>query len=157
MKLLQELHDLCIERGFSIATAESCTSGLIGSQITTISGSSSYFKGGVIAYQNTIKIGVLGVSADLIDKKTEVCTDVTEQMAINTLKKFNSDFAVATSGYAGPNGGTKENPIGTVFISIATKDKLISKRFSFNGERKSIVSKSVVKSIEFLIDEIKNQ
>jgi len=157
MNLFQKLHDLCIEKDISIATAESCTSGLIASKITTISGSSAYFKGGIIAYQNEIKIYALDVPAALINKKTEVCADVTEQMAINVLKKFGSDFSVATSGYAGPKGGTEINPVGTVFISIAANQKLISKRYVFNGKRESVVSQSVEKSIEFLIDEIKNQ
>lgn len=157
MNLFQKLYDLCIEKGISIATAESCTSGLIASKITTIAGSSAYFKGGVIAYQNEIKIEALDVPAVLINKKTAVCADVTEQMAANVLRKFGSDFSVATSGYSGPTGGTEINPVGTVFISIATNQKLISKRYVFNGQRESIVNQSVKKSIEFLIDEIKNQ
>ena len=129
MKLLLELQDLCIERGISISTAESCTSGLIASNITTISGSSLYFKGGIVAYQNSIKIDLLGISENLINNKGEVSPEVVEKMAANSLLKFQSDFSVATSGYTGPNGGTKINPVGTVFISIATKEKISSRKF----------------------------
>ena len=83
MDIIKQLHDLCIAENISISVAESCTSGLIASKITSISGSSAYFKGGIIAYQNTIKVNVLGVSQGLIDKKTEVSTEVVEQMALN--------------------------------------------------------------------------
>ena len=155
MNLFQKLHDLCIEKGFSIATAESCTSGLIASKITTISGSSAYFKGGVIAYQNEIKINVLGVPSSLIDKKTEVCADVTEQMATNVLRKFRSDFSVATSGYAGPTGGTEINPVGTVFIAIASNQNVISRKFVFDGDRESIVNQATASGLRFLVSEIK--
>ena len=155
MNLFQKLHDLCIEKGFSIATAESCTSGLIASKITTISGSSTYFKGGVIAYQNEIKINVLDVPAFLIDKKTEVCADVTEQMATNVLMKFRSDFSVATSGYAGPSGGTEINPVGTVFIAVASNQNVISRKFVFDGDRESIVNQATASGLRFLVSEIK--
>ena len=157
MKLLLELHDLCVERGISISTAESCTSGLIASNITTISGSSVYFKGGVVAYQNSIKTDLLDISEDLINNKGEVSTEVVEKMAANSLLKFQSDFSVATSGYTGPNGGTKINPVGTVFISIAAKKKISSRRFFFSGEREYIASQATIKAVEFLIDEIKKQ
>ena len=114
MSLLNNLQELCINKGVSVAVAESCTSGLIASKLTALSESSSYFKGGIIAYQNEVKIKILGVSQSIIDEKTEVSAEVVKQMAKSVLEKFDADYAIATSGYAGPNGGTIKNPIGTV-------------------------------------------
>jgi PncC family amidohydrolase len=156
MNPFQELHDLCVERNISIATAESCTAGLLASKITSISGSSTSFKGGIIAYQNNVKTNLLGVSELIIKEKTEVCSEVVEQMAEAVRNKLLADFSIATSGYAGPTGGTQLNPIGTVFIAISSKEKTISKRFVFAGDRESIVSQAIIKGVGFLLEELKN-
>ena len=156
MNPFQQLHDLCVEKKVSIATAESCTAGLLAAKITSIPGSSSFFKGGIIAYQNDIKINHLGVSKSVIKEKTEVCAEVVQQMAQGVRNKFSADFSVATSGYAGPTGGSELNPIGTVFIAISSKEKTISKRFVFVGDRESIVSQSVISGAEFLVEVLKN-
>ena len=156
MNPFQQLHDLCVEKKVSIATAESCTAGLLAAKITSIPGSSSFFKGGIIAYQNDIKINHLGVSKSLIKEKTEVCAEVVQQMAQGVRNKFSADFSVATSGYAGPTGGSELNPIGTVFIAISSQEKTISKRFVFVGDRESIVSQSVISGAEFLMEVLKN-
>ena len=156
MNPFQQLHDLCVEKKVSIATAESCTAGFLAAKITSIAGASSFFKGGIIAYQNDIKIDHLGVSKSVIKEKTEVCSEVVQQMAQGVRNKFSADFSVATSGYAGPTGGSELNPIGTVFIAISSKEKTISKRFVFLGDRESIVSQSVISGAEFLIEVLKN-
>ena len=156
MNPFQQLHDLCVEKKVSIATAESCTAGLLAAKITSIPGASSFFKGGIIAYQNDIKINHLGVSKSVIKEKTEVCAEVVQQMAQGVRNKFSADFSVATSGYAGPTGGSELNPIGTVFIAISSKEKTISKRFVFVGDRESIVSQSVISGAEFLVEVLKN-
>ncbi len=156
MNPFQQLHDLCVEKKVSIATAESCTAGLLAAKITSIAGASSFFKGGIIAYQNDIKINHLGVSKSVIKEKTEVCAEVVQQMAQGVRNKFSADFSVATSGYAGPTGGSELNPIGTVFIAISSKEKTISKRFVFLGDRESIVSQSVISGAEFLMEVLKN-
>ena len=156
MNPFQQLHDLCVEKKVSIATAESCTAGLLAAKITSIPGASSFFKGGIIAYQNDVKINLLGVSKSLIKEKTEVCAEVVQQMAEGVRNKFLADFSVATSGYAGPTGGSELNPIGTVFIAISSKEKTISKRFVFVGDRESIVSQSVISGAEFLVEVLKN-
>ena len=157
MDIIKQLHDLCIAENISISVAESCTSGLIASKITSISGSSAYFKGGIIAYQNEIKVNFLSVSQRMIDEKSEVSTEVVEQMALNVQDKFNSDFSLATSGYAGPSGGTKKNPIGTVFIAIATETKLVSSKFYFSGSRQSVVNQATDESLRMLIEKIKKE
>jgi nicotinamide-nucleotide amidase len=141
----------------SIATAESCTAGLLASKITSISGASSFFKGGIISYQNDVKIKILEVSKLLIKEKSEVCSEVVEQMAEGVRNKFSADFSIATSGYAGPTGGSELDPVGTVFFAVSSKEKTISKRLVFAGDRESVVSQAVVKGVKFLMEELKNQ
>ena len=155
MLLQEDLCKICVEQGVSIAVAESCTSGIIASKITSISGSSSYFKGGIIAYKNEIKTKLLGVSEDLINKKTEVSAEVVSQMANSVRKSFFSDYSVATSGYAGPIGGTLNNPIGTVFIAISSASGIDIERFIFLGDRQSIVNQASEKAVSLLYDAIK--
>ena len=157
MSLLNNLQQLCIEKGVSVAVAESCTAGLIAYKLTTVSGSSSYFKGGVIAYQNEIKTKTLGVSRSIIDEKTEVSAEVVEQMTKSVLEKFDADFAVATSGYAGPTGGTNKNPIGTVFIAIASVEGVVVSRFVFSGNRQSVVNQASESALGLLYTKIKKQ
>ena len=157
MLLLNNLQKLCIDNGVSISVAESITSGSISVNLTKNSGSSSYFKGGVIAYQNEIKTKILGVSQSIIDEKTEVSAEVVKQMANSVLEKFDTDFAIATSGYAGPTGGTNKNPIGTIFIATASVVEVVVSRFVFLGNRQSIVSQSSERALSSLYAEIKKQ
>lgn len=157
MSLLNNLQQLCIEKGVSIAVAESCTAGLIASKLTTLPGSSSYFNGGVVAYQNEIKTKILGVSQSIIDEKTEVSVEVVKQMAKSVLEKFDANFAIATTGYAGPAGGTNKNPIGTVFIAIASAVGVVVNRFVFLGDRQSVVNQASESALSLLYNEIKKQ
>jgi PncC family amidohydrolase len=157
MSLLNNLQQLCIEKGVSIAVAESCTAGLIASKLTTLPGSSSYFNGGVVAYQNEIKTKILGVSQSIIDEKTEVSVEVVKQMAKSVLEKFDANFAIATTGYAGPAGGTNKNPIGTVFIAIASVVGVVVNRFVFLGDRQSVVNQASESALSLLYNEIKKQ
>ena len=157
MSLLNNLQQLCIEKGVCVAVAESCTAGLISSKLTTLPGSSSFFKGGVVAYQNEIKTKILGVSQSIIDEKTEVSAEVVKQMAQSVLGKFDADFAIAISGYAGPTGGTNKNPIGTVFIAISSEAGIFVNRFIFLGKRQSIVNQASDRAIDLLYIEIKKQ
>ena len=157
MNFLQQLHDLCIERNVFVATAESCTAGLIASKLTLKSGSSTFFKGGIIAYQNDIKIKILGVDEQAILQYTAVSTEVVRQMAEGVRKSFSVDYSIATSGYAGPSGGTKNNPIGTVFIAISSASGVDVERFIFSGDRQSIVNQASEKAVRLLYDAIKKQ
>ena len=157
MLSLNNLHQLCIEKGVSIAVAESCTAGLIASKLTTIPGSSSYFNGGVVAYHNKIKTKILGVRQSIIDEKTEVSVEVVNQMAKSVLEKFDANFAIATTGYAGPSGGTNKNPIGTVFIAIASVVGVVVNRFVFLGNRQSVVNQASESALSLLYNEIKKQ
>ena len=155
MSILESLHDLCVSKGVSVAVAESCTSGLIASKLTLKSGSSTFFKGGIIAYQNDIKIKILGVDEQVILQYTEVSAEVVKQMAEGVRKSFLSDYSIATSGYAGPSGGTNNNSIGTVFIAISSVSGVDVERFIFSGNRQSIVNQGSEKAVSLLYDAIK--
>jgi nicotinamide-nucleotide amidase len=155
MSILANLHDLCVSKEISVAVAESCTSGLIASKLTLKPGSSTFFKGGTIAYQNDIKIKILGVDEQAILQYTEVSTEVVRQMAEGVRKSFSADYSIATSGYAGPSGGTNNNSIGTVFIAISSVSGVDVERFIFSGNRQSIVNQASEKSLSLLYDAIK--
>ena len=155
MSLASRLYTICVNNNISIATAESCTSGLISSTICSVSGASSFFKGGLIAYQDQVKINQLNISKSLIEKKTSVSLDVAKKMAKNSLDIFNADYAIATTGYTGPTGGNDKDPIGTVFIAVANEFDTIVKHFVFDGNREIITKKIVDTALELLIMEIK--
>ena len=134
--------DLLKDNNQTLSTAESCTGGNVSKMLTTISGSSSFFKGSIISYTNQSKSELLAVNEKSIQKYGAVSQQVVEQMAANVRLKFNSDFGISTSGIAGPTGGTTEKPVGTVWIAVANKDKVISKKLNlgYNRERNIHVS-----------------
>ena len=148
------LHDLLIESSFTLSVAESCSSGLIASELTSISGSSSYFRGGIIAYNDEIKVNILGINNDTIIKESSVSTIVAELMAKNVAKKFKTDFAISTTGYAS-SSSENTSPVGTVFIAVKTPVKTIVKQFLFSGSRKIIIDQVKDKAFEMLLEEIK--
>lgn len=117
--------------GLTFSSAESCTGGLIGGAITAVSGSSSVYMGGIITYTNDIKINVLGVEEELIEKYTEVSEAVARSMAHNVKEKLCSDIGVSATGYAGPTGGNANDPVGTVYIGIAADNSSNVYRLSF--------------------------
>ena len=155
MSIFESLHDLCVSKRVSVAVAESCTSGLIASKLTLKSGSSTFFKGGIIAYQNDIKIKILEVDERVILQYTEVSAEVVKQMAEGVRKSFLADYSIAISGYAGPSGGTNNNPIGTVFIAILSASGVDIERFVFSGDRQSVVNQASEKSLSLLYDAVK--
>ena len=148
------VHDLLIESSFTISVAESCSSGFIASELTSISGSSSYFIGGVIAYNDEIKVKILDINKDTIIKESSVSSIVAELMAKNVAKRFNTDFAISTTGYAS-SSSQNTSPVGTVFIAVKTPMKTIVKQFLFSGSRKIIIDQVKDKAFEMLLEEIK--
>ncbi|WP_055445228.1 competence/damage-inducible protein A [Lacinutrix himadriensis] len=138
----------------TLATAESCTGGKIAERITAMSGASAYFKGSVVSYATEIKIEVLKVPEALIEKHTVVSAEVAEAMAMNVLQLFKTDYAIATTGNAGPTKSESEEEIGTVFIAIATKNTVYSEKFSFGKPRIKVINKAVNKAFEMLQKEI---
>ena len=149
-KLEELVGKLLLIKGQTLATAESCTGGNISRLITSISGSSKYFKGGVVAYSNEIKENVLCVNTSDIEKYGAVSKQVVEQMAKGVLNLYKSHYAIATSGIAGPNGGTKEKPVGTTWIAVASKTKLISKLYIFGDQRDRNIQRASLTALNML-------
>ncbi len=146
--------DLLRSKKASLATAESCTGGYIAHLITSIAGSSDYFKGSVISYANEIKINELGVSASAIEKHGAVSQQVVEQMAAGIRKKFNTDYAIAVSGIAGPGGGSAEKPVGTVWIAIASPKGIKASKHLFGNNRERNIRKTALEALNLLRKEI---
>ena len=138
----------------TIATAESCTGGKIAESITANTGASHYFKGSVVSYATEAKIDVLKVDEALINKFSVVSSEVAEAMATSVLKLFNVDYAIATTGNAGPTKGDADAEVGTVYIAIATKTKVYSEVFNFGNHRIKVINKAVNKAFEMLQKEI---
>lgn len=127
--------NLLTAKGMTLSTAESCTGGFIAHKITTVPGSSKYFKGSVVSYSNEVKVNVLNVLSDDIQLYGAVSRQVVEQMADNVRKLLKTDYALATSGIAGPDGGTAEKPVGLVWISVSSPKGVVSREFKFGNVR----------------------
>lgn len=140
--------------GKTLATAESCTGGKIAESFTSIPGASKYFKGSVVSYATEAKINVLNISENIINKHSVVSKEVAEAMSESALKLFNTDYAIATTGNAGPEKGDSDAEVGTVYIAIATKNEVYSEEFNFGNHRKKVVRKAVNKAFEMLQKEI---
>lgn len=140
--------------GKTLAIAESCTGGMIAGQFTTHSGASAFFKGGLVTYATESKINVLNVLKEDIDAFSVVSSQVAEAMASNALKIFKSDYAVATTGNAGPTKGDSDAEVGTVYIAIATKLGVYSEKFMLGNHRINVINKAVNKALEMLLKEI---
>jgi nicotinamide-nucleotide amidase len=141
--------------GATMASAESCTGGSIAKMITAIPGSSEVFKGTVVSYATEVKENVLGVSHDDVVKYTVVSQQVAEQMAMGVKALLKTDYAVATTGVAGPGGGTEENPVGTVWIAVAGPAGLVSKRYNFGNSRENNIERAAITAFEMLRRTIK--
>ena len=126
---------LLLDQKSSLSIAESCTGGYLSHLITSVPGSSEYFKGSMVTYANEIKTGILGVDENIISQFGAVSMENAEAMARNIRLKFNTDFGLATTGIAGPTGGTDEKPVGTLWIAASSKDKVVSHRIVFDRGR----------------------
>lgn len=142
------------EKRMTVAVAESCTGGKIAEMITSVPGSSAYFRGGVVAYATDIKTSMLGVSESLIKKHSVVSREVAEAMASRIKKMMKTDFSVATTGNAGPLKGDAEASLGTVCIAVATPDRLFSETFNFGQPRSKVIERATNKGLEMLLKEI---
>jgi len=133
--LEKEIGDELRRRGFTLSIAESCTGGLVAHRITNVSGSSDYYKGGVIAYTNDVKERILRVKKQTLEEKGAVSAKCAEEMARGVRELLESDIGIATTGIAGPTGGTPEKPVGLVYIALATKDYVYHERHLFHKDR----------------------
>ena len=143
------------EQNLTVATAESCTGGLIAKSITDVAGSSAVLAGGMVTYTNRIKIDVLGVDASIIDEHTEVSHACAGAMAERAREMFGTDYALSATGYAGPGGGTEKDPTGTVYIGIATPNSVRSERICVENATRTQVRNAVTYyALKLLLSEI---
>jgi nicotinamide-nucleotide amidase len=145
---------LLTENKFTLATAESCTGGKIAATLTAVSGASNYFKGSVVSYATSAKISILGVSKATIERHSVVSAEVATEMALGLQKMMQVDYAIATTGNAGPAKGDSAAEVGIVFIAIATPDSVFVEEFNFGQPREKVIDRTVGKSLELLYKEI---
>lgn len=150
ISLEESLGILLKERGITLGTAESCTGGNIAKLITSIPGSSKYFTGSVVAYENRIKEEILGVERTALEEKGAVSREVVEQMAQGIMKVYGTGSAIATSGIAGPDGGTEDKPVGTTWICVAYRGEIFSKNYRFGGTRERIIDQASFSAMQLL-------
>ena len=148
--LSQTMGRLLTQQNKTLATAESCTAGLLGKLITDSAGSSTYFKQGWITYSNESKTQLLNVPAELIEKHGSVSRQVAEAMAVNARKIAEVDYAIAITGIAGPTGGTADKPVGLVYISLASANEAITEKFVFSHDRSFIRARSAQTALNIL-------
>lgn len=150
--IAQVLGDLLAERELTVACAESCTGGNIAHRITQIPGSSSYFLGSVVSYSNNVKADVLKVSRRDISEHGAVSRQVVEAMSRGVSELMQSDCAISTSGIAGPDGGTKSKPVGTVWLAAKYKDTVVSECIHFQGDRNTVIESATNHAMNMLIN-----
>jgi nicotinamide-nucleotide amidase len=150
ISLEESLGELLRNGGLSLASAESCTGGNIARMITSIPGSSTYYSGSVIAYENRIKTGILGVDPLVIEEKGAVSREVVEQMAKGVREALGCDTSISTSGIAGPDGGTDEKPVGTTWICVQNGDESYAKIYRFGGTRERIIDQASNTALQLL-------
>ena len=122
----REISELLWDMEKTLGTAESCTGGRIAEAIISIPGASKYFKGGIISYTNEVKETLLEVSHDLLEEKTAVCEEVAVAMVKGACRRLNTDYAISATGFAGPTGGTKDIPVGTIWLACGNADRVVS-------------------------------
>jgi PncC family amidohydrolase len=152
----EELVSLLSARGMTFATAESCTGGLIPKKITDVAGCSSVYLGGVVSYANSVKQNVLGVSGETLGSLGPVCRETAEQMVRGVRALTGADVAVATTGIAGPGGGTPEKPVGLVYIAASCRDTTVVTENRFEGDRTAVREKAAARALEMAIELIKS-
>lgn len=142
--------ELLLSKGLMMGTAESCTGGYIASLITSVPGSSSYFSGGIISYNNEVKHRILGVSSESLLQFGAVSQAVVQEMVTGVIRVLGCDCAVATSGIAGPSGGSPEKPVGTVWIAAACREQITTNLFHFSGTRQDIIEQASSQALTML-------
>ncbi|MCH1431780.1 MAG: competence/damage-inducible protein A [Flavobacteriaceae bacterium] len=150
----EQIQTQFIDQQQTLAVAESCTGGEIAARLTKIPGASAYFKGGAVVYHTQSKSEVLGVSEEIIRKHTVVSQEVAEAMAVQVRNKFGASVGLATTGNAGPSKGDSDAEVGTVWIAIATKERVLSEQFLFGKHRQRVVGKAVNKALEMVYKEL---
>ncbi len=141
---------LLVEKGMKLATAESCTGGLLAHMVTNVAGSSSWFTGGVVAYADDVKTRLLSVDPETLKRHGAVSHKTARAMAAGVMKRLKSDAALAVTGIAGPDGGSAKKPVGTVFVAVAVADRVRTKKVLLKGTRKSIKKQAALEALKEL-------
>ncbi len=146
-------------RGQTLSTAESCTGGLIAKSMTDIPGSSAAFSGGCVTYTNEAKITLVGVAPKTIERDTEVSASCAEEMTRGVRERLGSTYALSTTGFAGPGGGTEKDPVGTVYIALATPDSVRCERLEApcGSTRSGVRNAAAYRALEMLLEEWKRE
>lgn len=152
-----QVHRLLVARGATLAVAESCTGGKLAAKFTAMAGASAYFLAGVVAYANAAKTALLGVDADLIRSRGAVSEEVARAMAEGARRAAGADYALATTGIAGPAGGTGEKPVGTVWIALATPERTVAVRHDCGTDRGQITDRATIYAVRMLRDELQRK
>jgi nicotinamide-nucleotide amidase len=153
-ELEKTIGDLLRERSWTLAVAESCTGGLVSDRITNVSGSSDYFEGGIVSYSVRVKARYLGISTSYIDRYGVVSSEVAKRMAKGVRKAFGTSMGLSTTGVAGPTGGTKKTPVGTVFIACSFEKEAVVKKLRLRGSRRQIKEAAAEECLELLYERL---
>lgn len=152
----RQIGDILYASGLTIGTAESCTGGRISEAIIAIPGSSDYYKGGIVAYTDEVKVKLLGVSSEVLEEQTAVSEEVAREMVLGTLNAIGVDFAIASTGYAGPGGGTKEAPVGTIWLAYGNREEVRTFKLTEDFGRDINLSIATNKAIRLMLDFLKD-
>ena len=153
--LSREIQQYLYESGLTVGSAESCTGGRIAESIIAVPGASTYFKGGVISYTNEIKERLLGVDHQLLEEQTAVCEDVAKAMVKGALKALDVDFAIASTGTAGPGGGTAEIPVGTIWLACGNSENIVTMKLTEDYGRDINLAIATTKALQMFINFLK--
>jgi nicotinamide-nucleotide amidase len=151
--LAERLQGLCVARRLTVATAESCTGGLVAEAITSVPGSSAYFLGGLVTYADEAKEALLGVPADVLASHGAVSAQVARAMAIGARERLGSTLAVSITGVAGPDGGSDEKPVGLTYLGLASRADANVRRFLFGNDREGNRFAAAAAALDWLIEE----
>lgn len=154
VQLVVRLQAICLDRGFTVATAESCTGGLVAKLITDVAGSSGYFRAGIVSYANDAKIHLLGVSDDLLAAHGAVSAQVARSMALGALERTGADLAVAVTGVSGPSGGSPAKPVGLTYVAVADAAGVDVRRFVWSGDRAGNRESSARAALELMLERV---
>jgi len=157
MHLVNKVSDELKKHHVTIATAESCTGGLLAHTLTNVSGSSEYFDQGIISYSNKAKMELLGVSKELLERYGAVSKEVATAMAKGIQQRASVDYGLATTGIAGPTGGTKDKPVGLVFIGLSMNETVVVKEFRFMGDRLINKESACTEALKLLLEMISDR
>ena len=148
----RSLQDACLARGLTVATAESCTGGLVAHLITEVPGSSGYFRGGVVAYSDSVKASLLGVPDEALARHGAVSAQVAVAMAVGARSRLHADLGVGVTGVAGPDGGTDSKPVGLVYVAVAGEGAPRVQRFMWPHDREGNKRASAEAALRMLLD-----